>query len=208
MSRLILGSGSPRRADLMRQIGLDFSVLSPDIDETAETSETARDYVERMALNKADAIRERIGGNDPVLCADTTVALDGQILGKPEGHRHGIAMLQALSGRVHEVISAVVVSDGRVTERQLVETIVRFRPLTLEELEAYWSTGEPVDKAGSYGIQGLGAVFVESITGSYSNVVGLPLTETALMLRAFGIDCLAAGTGSDADEQNRNRNGK
>ncbi len=191
---LTLGSGSPRRAELMRQLGLEFDVLPPDIDETPHEGEPAAEYVARMSRSKSAALRDRVDPGRLVLCADTTVAVDNRILGKPESREHCVEMLMALAGRQHQVLSGVSLSDGRDIQSCVVETIVSFRPLTKEECEKYWLTGEPVDKAGGYGIQGIGATLVESITGSYSNVVGLPLMETAAMLRTFGIDCLDLGS--------------
>lgn len=188
---LTLGSGSPRRAELLRQLGLEFDVCPPDIDETPFENESPRDYVARMSRSKAGALRQSFGDDRLVLCADTTVTVDGAILGKPESKAHFAQMLMRLSGREHQVLTAVTVSDGPAMRDVVVETIVSFRPLTIEECNKYWLTGEPVDKAGGYGIQGIGALFVHSISGSYSNVVGLPLMETATLLNASGIDCLS-----------------
>ncbi len=187
---LTLGSGSPRRAELLRQLGLDFDVLRPDIDETPHEGERAGDYVARMSRSKSTAIRPAVSPDRLVLCADTTVTLDDRILGKPDSAAECEDMLMRLSGRRHSVLTALSLGTAAETHSQVVETIVAFRRLTREECHDYWLTGEPVDKAGGYGIQGLGATLVESIAGSYSNVVGLPLMETATVLRKFGIDCL------------------
>jgi len=187
---LVLGSGSPRRADLLRQLGLRFEVLPPAIDETPADGESPADYVARMASTKVDAVRKIAGADRLLLCADTTVTLDGAILGKPSDRADCVEMLMALSDTSHQVLTGVAAADERHATEAVVETIVTFRPLTLEECNDYWLTGEPADKAGGYGIQGMGAVLVQSISGSYSNVVGLPLTETAMMLREFGVDCL------------------
>ncbi len=193
MDKLVLGSESPRRATLLRQLGLPFDVVAPDIDEAARPGELPDVYVSRMAREKADAVRQIVGPARLVLCADTTVTIDNEILGKPADEAESTAMLQRFSGSTHQVLTAVTVSHEERELHRVVETIVRFRPLTLIECQQYWRTGEPADKAGGYGIQGLGAIFVESVTGSYSNVVGLPLAETALALRQFGIDCLKSG---------------
>ncbi|MDZ7686844.1 MAG: Maf family protein [Gammaproteobacteria bacterium] len=198
---LVLGSGSPRRADLLRQLGLHFEVRPPDIDERPHEGESPTDYVARMARSKVSAVQDIVGDHRLVLCADTTVTRDGMILGKPRDRQTCVDMLMTLSNASHEVLTGVSLTDGRRTRQTVVETIVRFRPLTIEECNDYWSTGEPVDKAGGYGIQGMGAVLVQSISGSYSNVVGLPLTETAMMLRELGIDCLKGGWGEPAERR-------
>jgi septum formation protein len=181
-----LASVSPRRRELLTQIGVPHIVLGAHIDETARPGEKPRDYVRRMAREKALAVRER-GEALPVLAADTTVVLDDVIYGKPRDREEGIAMLQRLSGRLHEVLTAVAVADARGVDLRLNASSVRFRSLTLEECNAYWETGEPRDKAGGYAVQGAAAVFIESLNGSYSGVMGLPLFETAELLRAAGI---------------------
>lgn len=191
MATLHLASGSPRRRELLAQIGVPFVTLIASIDESALPDEPAHGYVERLALEKARAGLACLG--DPadavVLGADTAVVLDGQILGKPQDRAEALATLAALSGRQHQVLTAVaLVTAGRETV-QVVASQVHFRPLSAAEAEAYWASGEPQDKAGSYGIQGLAAVFVSRIEGSYSAVVGLPLCETAQMLNEFGIPC-------------------
>ncbi len=194
MPQLLLASGSPRRRELLTQIGVSFSTLSADVDETPLNDETPAAYVERLARGKADAGLLQLA-NDPayptacVLGADTAVVLDGRILGKPADEAEALAMLAALSNREHEVLTAVAVVDEQHCETRVVSSRVRFRPISPEEARAYWASGEPRDKAGSYGIQGLGAVFVEHVSGSYSAVVGLPLCETAEILQRFGIPC-------------------
>lgn len=196
MPVLCLGSASPRRSELLRQIGVPHCVQPVDLDETARAGETPGDYVLRLAAAKARAVqqaRAAAGARPlPVLGADTTVAVDGLVLGKPRDAAESAAMLARLAGREHEVHSAVALAtlDARGAARvasRLSRTRVRFRAIDPAEAAAYWASGEPRDKAGGYGIQGLGAVFVESITGSYSGVVGLPLAETAELLRAAGV---------------------
>jgi septum formation protein len=194
MPQLHLASGSPRRRELLTQIGVTFTVLSADIDETPLNDETPTAYVERLARGKADAGLLFLA-NDPayssacVLGADTAVVLDGKILGKPADEADALAMLSALSDREHEVLTAVAVVDQQRCETRIVSSRVKFRAIAAEEASAYWASGEPKDKAGSYAIQGLAAVFVESLNGSYSAVVGLPLCETAEILQRFGIPC-------------------
>ena len=193
---ICLGSASPRRSELLRQIGVPHCVRSVDLDETAQPGEVPADYVLRLAAAKALAVqaaRTAAGAQYlPVLGADTTVTIDGAVLGKPVDAAELAAMFARLGGREHEVLSAVAVAirdaDGAPQVRtRLSRTRVRFRAIAPGEAETYWATGEPRDKAGGYGIQGLGAVFVESIAGSYSGVVGLPLAETAALLREAGV---------------------
>lgn len=188
MKPLYLASGSPRRRELLTQIGVPFTAISADIDETPLDHETPAAYVERLARGKAEAGR-RSGADGCVLGADTAVVLDGQILGKPRDQADAQAMLMSLSGRDHEVLTAIAVLDDQRCESRVVRSRVRFRPITEPEAAAYWASGEPRDKAGGYGIQGLGAVFVAGLEGSYSAVVGLPLCETAQLLDDFGIPC-------------------
>ena len=191
MATLHLASGSPRRRELLAQIGVPFVTLIASIDETALPDEPARRYVERLAREKALAglaTLERPEGA-VVLGADTAVVLDGRILGKPNDRADALSTLAALSGREHEVMTAVALATGERVESRVVVSRVRMRPLRPGEAEAYWATGEPRDKAGGYGIQGLAAVFVSQLEGSYSAVVGLPLCETAQLLEVFGIPC-------------------
>jgi septum formation protein len=188
---LILASTSPRRKELLQQIGVVFTQLNIDINENIAVGENAEQYVLRLAKEKAAAGFERLSATEKkncvVLAADTTVVCDGQILAKPKSLSHSRYILTQLSGREHVVMSAIGLHSKDKTRQEVVTTEVRFRRLSDAEIEAYWHSGEPQDKAGSYGIQGLGAVFVESITGSYSNVVGLPLCETAQLLNQFNI---------------------
>jgi septum formation protein len=183
---LCLASASPRRRALLAQIGVAHSARSANVDETPLLGETPRDYVARVAASKARVIR-RADAALPVLGADTIVVLDGTMFGKPGGRAQGLAMLASLSGRVHEVLSAVALADARGVAIAVSASSVRFRTLTEEERCDYWESGEPLDKAGAYAIQGLAAAFIESLTGSYSGVMGLPLFETAALLRAAGV---------------------
>ena len=181
-----LASVSPRRRELLSQIGVPHTVVGAHIDETAHAGESPRDYVLRMARQKALTVRER-GERLPVLAADTTVVLDDVIYGKPRDRADGIAMLGRLSARTHGVLTAVAIADARGVDLRLSVSTVRFRGLTPEECAAYWDTGEPCDKAGGYAVQGAAAVFIESLSGSYSGVMGLPLFETAELLRSAGV---------------------
>ncbi len=183
---LILASGSPRRAELLRQIGLDFQVRVPEVDETPHPDEVPAGYVQRMSRSKAGAVNP--GADAVVLAADTVVVLDGRILGKPESREAGIGMLLELGGREHEVLTAITGRSARAERTHLVATRVRFVPVDEALAEAYWATGEGSDKAGGYGIQGIGGILAESITGSYSAVVGLPLPETEQLLGGLGVD--------------------
>lgn len=189
MRRLILASSSPRRQELLTQIGVPFSVQVPAIDETPLVGEAPPAYVQRMAEEKARAVLAQQAGDVCVLAADTSVIVDELILGKPADAADAKAMLRRLSGREHQVLSAIAVADQSRLNSQVVSCKVAFRTLTDAEIDAYWLTGEPRDKAGSYAIQGLGAVFVQAIHGSYSAVVGLPLAETAALLGEFAIAC-------------------
>ncbi|UZE12898.1 Maf family protein [Pseudomonas sp. B21-053] len=191
MKLLYLASGSPRRRELLTQIGVPFSAISADIDETPLHNETPSAYVERLARGKAEAGRLTVASDTAfcVLGADTAVVLDGKILGKPVDEADACAMLMMLSGQEHEVLTAIAVLDGERCESRVVRSLVRFRSISREEAAAYWASGEPRDKAGGYGIQGLGAVFVAGLDGSYSAVVGLPLCESAELLGHFGIPC-------------------
>ncbi|HUA90362.1 MAG TPA: Maf family protein [Steroidobacteraceae bacterium] len=187
---LCLASASPRRRELLHQIGVPHSVSVPDIDETAQAAEAPSDYVTRMARSKAQAVQVR-GSPLPVLAADTIVVCDGLILGKPAGEAEGVAMLERLAGRSHEVMTAVALAQPAGLALRLSASRVRFRAMSRAECLAYWHTGEPRDKAGAYAVQGRGAVFIEHLSGSYSGVMGLPLYETAQLLQAAGIPVIA-----------------
>ncbi len=183
---LILASQSPRRAELLRQIGVAFDTAPADIDETRLAHESAHAYVERMAIEKARAMYA-LHPDYPVLGSDTSVVLGERILGKPRDREHGIAMLLGLAGHTHRVLTGVALVHARI-DYLLSESRVRFGPISEQAAARYWDSGEPRDKAGGYAIQGLGAVFVEHIEGSYSGVMGLPLFETARLLRGAGIE--------------------
>ena len=193
--RLILGSASPRRRDLLAQIGVVPDAVSPaDIDETPRKGELPRVYVERMAREKCAAVADIVssphaggpGRGNLVLTADTVVSAGRRILGKPEDAAEAAEFLLLLSGRRHRVTTSVCVSDGEVTRQRTVETRVKFKRLSDAELSAYLRSGEWQGKAGGYAIQGIGAAFIPEINGSYTNVVGLPLTETANLLAGMG----------------------
>jgi septum formation protein len=187
VSDLILASASPRRSELLDQIGVRFTILAADIDESRLHNESPEDYVARLAVEKSRAGFSRQDRALPSLGADTIVVCDQQIFGKPKDQADAAAMLMALSGKVHTVMSAVSVSQGPCSSSRLTKTLVRFRTISQSECQTYWQTGEPQGKAGGYAIQGRGAVFVDHIEGSYSGVVGLPLSETAEILSEFGI---------------------
>lgn len=187
MHTLVLASASPRRHELLTRLGVHFTVDAADIDESVRAGEAPRDYVVRMARQKAETVAARRGDSAPVLAADTTVVIDDDILGKPAEHFAGLAMLARLSGRTHSVITAVCLQSADTVAALEVETRVTFLNLNREVCEQYLATPEPWDKAGGYAIQGLGGALVSAIEGSYSNVVGLPLAETWQLLAAHGI---------------------
>jgi septum formation protein len=182
-----LASASPRRSELLRQIGVPFTVRAAALDEQRLTGEPAEAYVVRLATAKAEAVWAAVADAQPVLGADTAVVLDGAVLGKPADTAEAVAMLERLSGRAHRVLTAVALRYGGGLATRLSESEVRFRATTAAERLAYCATGEPFDKAGGYGIQGHAAVFVENVAGSYSGVVGLPLFETAALLARCGL---------------------
>ena len=191
--QLCLASLSPRRRELLNQLGVNFDTLAVDVEETPLSGEPPGEFVLRLAQEKALAGRSMPQvGACPVLGADTAVVVEGRILGKPTNRAEALSMLALLSGREHEVYTGVALVH-RGVHSVLNITRVRFREVTPSEAAAYWDTGEPADKAGAYGIQGLGAVFVAELHGSFSGVVGLPLFETAQLLRECGIDVLRTG---------------
>lgn len=189
---LCLASVSPRRRELLAQIGVSHTVSAPHIDEAVLAGEAAVDYVVRMARTKALSVAGHSAGL-PVLAADTIVVIDQIILGKPAGAAEGVAMLERLSGRSHEVLTAVALASEADLAFRLSLSAVRFRAVSRAECIAYWETGEPHDKAGAYAVQGRGAVFIEHLSGSFSGVMGLPLFETAQLLRAARIPCFPDG---------------
>ena len=188
---ILLASASPRRRELLAAAGVAFRVVPSAGEEVHDLSVPPSELAERNACAKAVEVSARHPG-DLVLGADTLVVVDGHPLGKPADRAECLATLVALSGREHQVLTAVALASAQRIESRVVASRVRFRPLRAGEAEAYWATGEPCDKAGSYGIQGLAAVFVSQLEGSYSAVVGLPLCETAQLLGEFGIPCWQA----------------
>jgi septum formation protein len=179
---IVLASASPRRAELLRAAGLDFEVQPADVDEAVHAGEAPREYVLRLAVDKANAVLQLRRGSI-VLAADTTVVVDDEILAKPQDAGDARRMLRLLSGRVHEVMTGVAVARSAGIDARVAVTTVEFAPLADEEIAWYVASGEPLDKAGAYGIQGLASRFVTRIEGSYSNVVGLPVALVYEMLR-------------------------
>lgn len=202
--QLILASASPRRRELLAQIGIHFVVQTADVDETPLLGETPEALVERLAILKAETVSLRLRsgngnvtrslseaeGNLPVLGADTLGILNGELLVKPRDFPHAQQMLRQMSGQAHEILTAVALTTATSTQVRLSRSVVKFRTITDSEILAYWASGEPHDKAGAYAIQGLGAVFIEKLEGSYSGVMGLPLFETAQLLATAGINTL------------------
>lgn len=187
---IYIASKSPRRLELLLQIGIKPIVIDPKIVEKKLASESPHEFVKRMAKEKAEAGFEIIKHQTPmpVLGADTIVLCDDQVMGKPRDRKDGIAMLSLLSGRTHQVITSVALKNAMQIKQCLVESEVTFCNLSLAQIETYWQTGEPHDKAGAYAIQGFAASFITNLRGSYSAVVGLPLFETRLLLHDFGVD--------------------
>ncbi len=187
---IYLASASPRRRELLRQLGVEFEAMPSNILEVRQTGESPADYVLRVARDKAQFVAKLAHECGlpvfPVLGADTEVVLDGEILGKPQDRAHGMALLRRLAGRTHEVLSAVCVVDRGSGHTALSTSRVTFSPLTEAEIAQYWETGEPADKAGAYAIQGKAAAFIERLEGSYSGVMGLPLHELAGILKKIG----------------------
>ncbi|NLT95615.1 MAG: septum formation inhibitor Maf [Clostridia bacterium] len=186
---IVLASGSPRRAELLRQINLPFSIMVSDIDENNVEMVEPKEWVQLLASAKARDIAARLG-KGLVIGADTVVVLDNKVLGKPRDTKEAIEMLEFLSGRTHQVMTGIALVDAekgkKLTDVEI--TQVKFRELSKKEIEAYVASGEPMDKAGAYGIQGLGAVLVEGISGCYFNVVGLPLNRLVQCLKNFGVE--------------------
>jgi len=188
--RLVLASSSPRRADMLRRLGLDFEVRPPEVDESARPGETAEVLVERLAREKAAAVCR---DGELAVAADTVVVLDGEVLGKPVDDADAARMLRGLAGRGHDVLTGVAVlagGDGRLATA-VERTRVTFAPMSAQEIDWYVRSGEPRDKAGAYGIHGLAALFVDAVDGNYANVVGLPLPLLYRLARSLGHDLLA-----------------
>ncbi|NDD64361.1 MAG: septum formation inhibitor Maf [Acidobacteria bacterium] len=183
MAKMILASGSPRRAELLQTAGIEFTVRIGDVDEALLPGETPYEYVSRLATSKATAVAREMGPGVLVLGADTTVVIDDEIAGKPLDEADARRMLHRLSGQWHEVLTGVTLIHGHHLLVEVETTRVKFALLTAEEIDWYVASGEPMDKAGAYGIQGLASRFVERIEGSYSNVVGLPVSRVYEMLR-------------------------
>lgn len=189
--KIVLASQSPRRKELLGRMGLEFVTQASKIDESAFDGLEARELVATLSREKAQWIARQLDGETLVIGADTVVVRDGAALGKPKDAEDAVAILLSLSGRDHQVCTGVTVCRGDRVLTQVEETQVTFRDLTEAEVRQYVSTGEPMDKAGAYGIQGLGGLLVEGIRGDYSNVVGLPVCRLGQMLKDFGVDCLA-----------------
>ena len=180
---IILASASPRRAELLDQMGVKYSIHPVDIDESSQANETPESLVQRLAIEKSQAIPLGESNGLAVLGSDTLGLLNNELLVKPRDFEHAHLMLSNMSGNWHEILSAVALSYKGKTELRLNRNRVLFRKLSLAEIEDYWETGEPQDKAGAYAVQGLAAAFIERIEGSYSGIMGLPLFETADLLK-------------------------
>jgi septum formation protein len=190
-----LASSSPRRHEILAALGLNFTAAGVDIDETRHDAEPVDAMVLRLAVAKVEAARARLKGSVPVIGADTAVAVDDQILGKPRSEDEALTMLRTLSGRDHRVLTGVALAYRGDVSTAISVTKVRFREIGPDEARAYWQSGEPRDKAGAYAVQGLGGVFVESISGSYTGVVGMPVFETATLLEKVGLALLSMDPG-------------
>ena len=203
--QIILASTSPRRRQLLSQLGLEFTVAVQDIDEIQHPGEVPIDFVRRMAIEKVQAAQAELTNEATslVIGGDTVVVFKGSVLGQPEDKEDGLRMLRLLSGKAHSVLTAVVVATLDKKRVSVSESKVKICRISEQEAEAYWQSREPVDKAGAYGIQGLGAVFVKTLHGSYSGVMGLPLYETAKLLSEFGINCVTS-FGADIEQRNTN----
>ena len=198
---IILASTSPRRKELLGQIGLkDYRILSPDVEEVLDEMLPPAQLVEGLSRQKALAVRGRVDEDDVIIAADTVVSLEGEVLGKPADEMDAFKMLSALSGNRHQVYTGLTVIRGEqvVTDHEM--TTVTFRDLDPEEIEHYIATGEPMDKAGAYGIQGIGALLVSGIDGDYFNVMGLPVYRLGRILAQFGVDVLALAAGDKGDD--------
>ena len=196
--KIVLASQSPRRRELLGKMGLEFTTKSPEIDEEAITGLPAVELVKALSREKCLHIAKDEDPETIVIGSDTVVVLDGVILGKPANEADAVRMLTALSGRSHQVCTGVTVCQGKTVQSEAEVTQVTFRALTETEIRQYVATGEPMDKAGSYGIQGYGGLLVSGIQGDYSNVVGLPVCRLGRMLLDFGVDCMALAAGKES----------
>lgn len=187
--QITLASSSPRRRELLDQIQVNYNVFPTDIDESQKAGETAEQFVKRLALEKA-SLGYRAFPQLPALGSDTIVIFRHQVLGKPKDRQDGLDMLQMLSGETHQVMTAVAVCNSEIEHCMIKTSEVEFAQLSRQQIEAYWQTDEPVDKAGGYGIQGVAAQFIKNIKGSYSGIMGLPLYETTQLLKLAGIKFL------------------
>lgn len=187
---LILASKSPRRQELLRLLRVEFQIMTEEVDETMDPSLPPEEEVRRVSALKAQAVTDCVTPQDTVISADTIVVLDGQIMGKPKTEEQAVQMLRSLSGRTHRVMTGLTVRQGSRTESVTVITEITFRPLSEREITAYVRSGEPMDKAGAYGIQGGASVFVSHLSGDYFNVMGLPVCTLTQLLRSFGVPVL------------------
>lgn len=187
---IVLASGSPRRKELLTQMGLPFRVLVSDADETVDPTLPPAEQVALISRRKAEAAAQAAGPDALVIAADTMVALGGRVMGKPHSPGEAAEMLSELQGKTHQVYTGLTLRQGERTESRVECTAVTFRPMTSAEVEGYVATGEPMDKAGAYGIQGLGGVFVEGIQGDYFNVMGLPICRLGTLLKTFGVEVM------------------
>lgn len=190
---IILASASPRRKELLERMGLKFTVRTASHDETMDPEKTAEEEVRRVSALKAEAVKSLCGEDDVIIAADTVVVVQGVVMGKPASKEEAVSMLRRLSGREHQVITGLSVACGQEMRSVSVTTTLCFRPLADEEIFAYVETGEPMDKAGAYGIQGLASMFVQSLCGDYYNVMGLPVCTLTGILREFGVELLGCG---------------
>ena len=202
--KIMLASRSPRRAALLAQLGLEFDLIDAEVDERPRPGETADTLALRLARAKAEAGVRGSPGAIPVLGADTVVSLDGRLYGKPCSGREAASMLGALSGRSHEVFTAVCLATSDGVRTEVSRSVVTFRNLSKREIDLYCASGEPEGKAGAYAIQGLAAIFVEHLQGSYSGIMGLPLFETARLLNEAGIEVLNICMNADLAERTKN----
>jgi len=193
---IVLASGSPRRRELLQQVGVDFQVKVFEIDESSRPNENPADYVLRLAQAKARTAQAQLPSDSVVIAADTTVTIAGQILGKPTDQADAFAMWRLLSGQTHQVLTAVAVARGDTLLSQVVQTHVSMLPLSEQQMLVYWDSGEPIGKAGGYAIQGRAAAFIPRIDGSYSNVVGLPLVETLQLIQQIQTQQIVVPTDS------------